>query len=338
MPSAEVPSAEVPSTELSGVAVVRRHGDVLLRRAAGVADVSSGRACTPDTRFQLCSVSKQFTAAAVLLLADSGRVTLDDPLPRWFGGCPQEWRQITVHHLLTHTAGLGHWRDCTGLDPCQRLARDQQMDLFKQMPMLSRPGERWSYSSPGYVLLGWIVQEASDQPYADFLADHIFGPLGLRSTSAGDWPSTPDVAHGYHAGQPVRSFDLAVTNIGTGNVWSTPDDLVRWDSALAAGELLTAQRRQQMLTPHAPISGETYGPLTVDGYGYGWFVGTAAGRPAYFHPGDNPGYLAFNGWLPDDDIQIAVLINDETTDRDRVVAELAELAGINKPGQRSADA
>lgn len=313
--------------------MVSRHGDVLLRQAAGMADISSGRACTPDTRFQLCSVSKQFTAAAVLLLADSGRVALDDLLPRWFSDCPEGWRDITVHHLLSHTSGLGHWRDCAGLDPCQRLARDEQMALFQQMPLLSRPGDRWSYSSPGYVLLGWIVQEASDQPYANFLADRIFGPLGLRSTSAGDWPDAPDVAHGYHAAQPVRSFDLANTNVGTGNIWSTADDLVRWDRALAAGELLTKPRRQQMLTPHAPIGGERFGAFTAQGYGYGWFVGTAAGRPAFFHPGDNPGYLAFNGWLPDDDIQMAVLINEEeTTDREQVLAELAGRAGLMDEG------
>jgi CubicO group peptidase (beta-lactamase class C family) len=183
------------------------------------------------------------------------------------------------------------------------------MELFQRMPLLSRPGSRWRYSSPGYVLLGWIVQEASGEPYASFLAEHIFAPLGLGSTSAGDAPGGLGMARGYRSGQPVRSFDLGTASPGAGDVWSTADDLVRWDDALAAGELLTPGLRREMLTAHAPIPpGQVADPIWIaSGYGYGWFVGTAAGRRSYFHPGDNPGYLAFNAWLPDHDIRRAVL-------------------------------
>ena len=159
------------------------------------------------------------------------------------------------------------------------------MELFQRMPLLSRPGSRWRYSSPGYVLLGWIVQEASGEPYASFLAEHIFAPLGLGSTSAGDAPGGPGMARGYRSGQPMRSFDLGTASPGAGDVWSTADDLVRWDDALAAGELLTPGLRREMLTAHAPIPpGQVADPIWIaSGYGYGWFVGTAAGRRSYFH-------------------------------------------------------
>jgi CubicO group peptidase (beta-lactamase class C family) len=123
-----------------------------------------GQACTRATRFQICSVSKQFTAAAVLLLADRRRLTVDDPIRRWFGGCPGEWHAITIHHLLTHTSGLGHWRDYPGLDLTRPVPQQRQLELFWQMPLLSDPGSRWRYSSPGFALLGWIVQQMAGQP------------------------------------------------------------------------------------------------------------------------------------------------------------------------------
>lgn len=294
----------------------------------GLADRDQRAACTRDTRFQIASVSKQFTAAAVLVLADRGVVSLDDRIERWFGDCRDDWRAITVHHLLTHTAGLGHWRDFPDLDLHRPLRPEQQMEIFQRVPLLSPPGSRWRYSSPGYVLLGWIVQQASGQPYAEFLADHIFTPLGLRSTSAGDQPGGTRVARGYHDGQPVRSFDLSTVSLGAGDVWSTVNDLVRWDDALAGGELLTPARRTAMLTAHAVVGGGSpaIAAWTADGYGYGLWVGAVKGHRAYFHPGDNPGYLAFNAWLPGDDIRLVVLVNEETTDLGPALTEMLHAA------------
>jgi CubicO group peptidase (beta-lactamase class C family) len=311
------------------VAAVQRHGTTLVEWVGGMADASSGQPCTADTRFQLCSVSKQFTSAAVLALADRDRLELDDPVTRWFSGGPPEWREIAVHHLLTHTSGLGHWRDYPGLDPYQPTSQERLIELLRPVPLQSRPGDRWSYSSPGYILLGWIVQLVSGQPFAAFLADQVFAPLGLQSTSAGDPPGGQGLARGYRAGQPVPSFDMD-TNAGTGNIWSTVSDLIRWDKALAAGELLSARRLELMLTAHAAFSADqmdTETPVMAAGYGYGWAIGTLAGRRVYFHPGDNPGFLAFNAWLPDDDVQIALLANEEeTVERGRLLTELFDRA------------
>jgi len=220
----------MPGQDISGVALVQRHGSTAVRWAGGPADRSSGHICTPDTWFQICSVSKQFTATAILLMADRGRVALDDRVTRWFSDLPEEWRAITIRHLLTHTSGLGHWPDCPDLDPHQAVLPGRQMEHFQQMPLLNRPGTRWRYSSPGYVLLGWIVQEASGQPYAAFLADHIFAPLGLQSTSTGDPPREPKMAFGYRAGQLIREWSSAGQVSGpqpvtrAGACWS---DLVR---------------------------------------------------------------------------------------------------------------
>ena len=198
------------------------------------------------------------------------------------------------------------------------------MELFQRMPPLLHqpPVAGGATAVPATCCSAGSCRRQAGQPFAPFLAEHIFAPLGLRSTSAGDAPGGPGMARGFFRyGQPVRSFDLGTASLGAGDVWSTADDLVRWDDALAAGELLTPRLRREMLTAHAPIPpGQVADPTWIarSGYGYGWFVGTAAGRRFYFHPGDNPGYLAFNAWLPDHDIRLAVLVNEETTDLRRL--------------------
>jgi CubicO group peptidase (beta-lactamase class C family) len=299
----------------SGVAVARRRGVTVAERVGGVADRDLGLACTPETRFQIASVSKHFTAAAVLLLADRSRLQLDDPVSRWFGHGREDWRSITVHHLLTHTSGLGHLGDFPALDLYRPIDPAQELSLFQRHPLLFAPGTRYRYSSPGYTLLAWIVEQASDQAYAHFLSDRIFTPLGLASASAGDGPRGAAIARGYRAGEPVPSFDLATIGRGAGDICCTGADLLRWDESIANGELLSARTRAAMLTPHA-ATGAASRPegWSFTGYGYGWQLGSAAGHRAYFHTGDNSGYAAVNAWLPDEQIMLAILANDETAD------------------------
>jgi CubicO group peptidase (beta-lactamase class C family) len=206
------------------------------QRTGGLADRELELACTPQTRFQVASVSKQFTAAAVLLLASRSRLSLDDPVRRWLGDCPPGWTAITIRQLLSHTAGLGHWEDFPALDLYRPADPVEELAIFQREPLLSAPGSRYHYSSPGYVLLAWIVERAGDQPYARFLADQVFGPLGLRTASAGDPPGGRGMARGYRAGEPVPPVDLATVGIGAGDVWCTAADLLRWDQAVADDE------------------------------------------------------------------------------------------------------
>jgi CubicO group peptidase (beta-lactamase class C family) len=231
--------------------LLQRGNDDLVAFAGGASGASPGTACTLSTRFQICSVSKTFTAAAVLALADKSVLSVSDPVGRWIGGCPASWAAITVHHLLTHTAGLEHWWGIPGLDPTVPLTPAEELRLFSEAPLLSAPGERFSYSSPGYALLGRIVERAADQPYASFLATTIFDPLGMASTFAGNGAGQPQLATGHMAAVPVPSFELDTTNAGAGDVWSTAHDLARWDRALASGEILTPDSRQAMLAVQA---------------------------------------------------------------------------------------
>jgi CubicO group peptidase (beta-lactamase class C family) len=159
------------------------------------------------------------------------------------------------------------------------------------------------------------VEQAGGQAYGSFLADRVFIPLGMYTASAGDRPGGTGMARGYYAGEPVPSFELATIGIGAGDIWCTAADLLRWYEAIADGELLPAALREVMLTRHAltPSEARREG-WSFTGYGYGWRIGTVVGRRAYFHTGDNPGYLAVNAWLPDERITLAVLANDQATD------------------------
>jgi CubicO group peptidase (beta-lactamase class C family) len=311
---------------LRGVILLQRDDTDLIAFASGTTGTDPDADCTLDTRFQIASVSKQFTATAVLLLAERGALSVDDPIGRWIGGCPASWDAITVHHLLTHTAGLAHWPDIPELDPAAPPDLEDELRLFAAARLLGAPGERFSYSSPGYVLLGSVVERAAGQPYASFLASEVFGPLGLESTFAGNPAGRPGLTVGHREGVPVSSFELTTVNVGTGDVWSTAPDLARWDRALASGEILSPASRQTMFTAHAAISDDD--PLIrTGGYGYGWYVATLRGEhPLLYHTGDNPGFRSLNAWFPEDAVRLVLLSNEETTDLGPLLAELAAAA------------
>jgi CubicO group peptidase (beta-lactamase class C family) len=298
---------------LPGVAMVTRAGAVEVAVAGGAADVRAGQECTLQTRFQIASVSKQFTATAAMMLAESGTITLDDPVERWLPGCPAHWRQVTLHHLLTHTAGIRHWDDTPGFDPAEPMNPAARLRLMLEAPLLAGPGTGWRYSSPGYVLAGHILERACGQPYAEFLADQIFVPLRLSSTTGGAVPAAAAIARGHRNGQPIGSWDLREMP-GTGDICSTAGDVARFITAVHSGALLTSGSTRALCTAHTPAGDQGAGEsswITVEGYGYGHFVGTIGGRTAYFHPGDNPGYQSFSAWLPEQAICVVILVNDE---------------------------
>lgn len=298
---------------LSGAVLVTSHGAAVVEAAGGIADRAGGAACAPTTRFQIASISKRFTAAAVLLLVEDGALALDDRLSSLLPGCPGHWAGITVHHLLTHTSGIAHWNGIPGYDLCRPQDPARQLAVYRGLPMCGPPGGRWHYSSPGFQLLGWIVERASGRSHAGFVRERLLAPLGLESTTVGE-PAI-GAARGHRDGVEVPVWNLDA-NTGTGDVVSTVSDLARFTAALGGDSPLSSGSRTAMLTPHAVIDADrTRGrPWTVEGYGYGCFVGTLWGRRAHFHPGDNPGFVGFAAHLPDSGTAVAVLTNDERTD------------------------
>jgi CubicO group peptidase (beta-lactamase class C family) len=271
-----------------------------------------GPGCEVATRYQIASVSKQFAAVAVLKLG----LPLDEPITRWFADAPETWRAITLHHLLTHTSGIGHWSDIPGFVPSEAMDLDKRLALFQNAPLLSPPGIAYRYSSPAYLLVGDIVGRATGTPYTVILESEVFKPLALAHTNTGSPPADADVAEGHRDGEPVKPWDLA-SMAGAGDIWSTAGDLARFTEALHTGALLTGDAYRAMITPSA-----------VAPYGYGMSVGTVAGRPARYHTGDNPGFLSLAAWFPGESLALAVLSNDEVTDMDRAARDvLGTVAG-----------
>lgn len=318
---------------LRGAATVTRGGRVRLQVAGGLADAEAGVKCTPQTRFQICSVSKQFAAVAVLLLAESGQLDLAEPVARWLPGCPPQWQRVTLHHLLTHTAGVRHWGDAPGFDASQPVELAERIALILQAPLLTDPGTRWHYSSPGYLLAGHIVAQASGQPYAGFVTEQVLVPLGLTSTIAGGLPAGAAAARGYRNGEPVAPWPLSAMP-GTGDICSTVGDLAQFTAAVHSGSLISQPRfTQAMITPHVPLpddQGTSDGWVTCDGYGYGQFIGRIAGHTAYFHPGDNPGYQSLAVWLPGQAACAVILTNDEAAGPEALLRQLIPVALDNE--------
>jgi CubicO group peptidase (beta-lactamase class C family) len=314
-----------PLEGLHGTATVTKGGSVQADVADGMADIQASVPCTPGTPFQLCSVSKQFTAAAVLLLAESGQLDLAEPVSRWLPGSPPQWQQVTLHHLLSQTAGVPHWLEAPGLDPAEPMPVSERLEIIGATALRAEPGTMWHYSSPGFLLAAFIVEQASGQPYREFITNRILSPLKLTQTTVGGSPA--GAARGYRDGQPVVPFALD-TMEGTGGIWSTAGDLTRFTTALHRGELITASSLRAMCTAHAPLGGDDDSEtgLTTTGYGYGMFTGDVGGLTACYHPGDNPGYQSLACWIPARAASIVILANDETVNITSLLRQLLPAA------------
>jgi CubicO group peptidase (beta-lactamase class C family) len=255
-----------------------------------MADDELGAACAPSSRFQVGSVSKQFVAAAVLLLHERQLIALDAAISLYLSEIPADWHSMTIHQLLSHTSGLGHWRDVPDFDILQLPPRVEVLDHIEAMPLASPPGMRWSYSGPGYLLAACLVERVTDTPYSTSITEQIFRPLGMTAATAGSFPTGAGAARGYHAGARAHDARELASIPGTGDVWSTAGDLNCYSERLASGALLSAASVNLLSTSHA-TTGMTFPPsewIARDGYGYGCFLGKLGGEPVQFHPGDNP--------------------------------------------------
>jgi CubicO group peptidase (beta-lactamase class C family) len=314
---------EVEIADFSGALVALRGDTRVIDSYSGLANQQAGEPCGPGTRFQLASVSKQFTAAAILLLVEQAVLAVTDPIGRWIDPTPPPWTAITVHHLLTHTSGLGHWPEYPAVNLDGGMEPEQVVTAFASRPLLFPPGTSWRYSSPGYVLLANIIERASGVAYATFLTERLLRPAKLDDTFVGNAHGRPRVARGYRDGQPVDSFDLDVVGIGAGDVSSTAIDLAHWIRALGSGQVLKEASRGSMFARQAAVGAARTSSFVSDiHYGYGLFIGRTQGRRIIVHTGDNDGFKALSLWLPENDLAVAILSNEESTDLEPVAARV----------------
>ncbi len=316
---------------------VVREGKVALARGYGLASVELAVPATPSTVFELASVSKQFTATAIMLLVEDGKLGLDDRIVDRLPGLPPLWAGITVRHLLNHTSGIPDY-----LRPPLSLRDDHSggdlIALVAGKPLEFPPGEGWAYSNTNYLLLGLIVERASGQAFPRFLDDRIFRPLGMAATRVTDpLAIIPGRATGYeHAGGTLRVRDFlspTLSATGDGGVSSSALDLARWSAALDGETLLRAPALRQMWTPGKLKDG------TPTHYGFGWAIGRDGDHPVIEHSGAFPGFNAHLARYPDDKLTVIVLANTSTARAERIARAIAArfIPGLPIPAEPAED-
>ena len=290
-----------------GAAVlVLRDGEPVFRRGYGLAVVEDRTAVTPQTNFRLASMTKQFTAAAILLLAEDGKLSLDDKVKRWLPTLPAAADAITIRQLLSHTGGLIDYED---LMPPTQQTQLHDIDVLHLLENSDRtyfvPGKGYRYSNGGYALLALIVGKASGQDFASFLRQRIFLPLGMRNTYAHQdgVDEVPDRAYGYsRAGNQWQRTDQSPTSavLGDGGIYSSLDDLARWDAALYDERLLKAASLRLAFSP-ATATPEP----DVPSYGFGWRIH----GETLWHSGESLGFRNVIVRYPKRHFSVIILTN-----------------------------
>ncbi len=302
--------------QFHGSVLVVRRGTILLSKGYGWANKEEQIPNSVHTRFRLASISKQFTALAIMQLQAQGKLKVHDPICNHLANCPSQWRGITIHHLLTHTSGLPNYTDFPSFGANRTVPTTPEglIARFRHLRLLSSPGTVYTYQNSDYVVLGLIIEQVSQQTYADFLRTSIFEPLEM--STSGVAPSIADGtvdAVGYRfLGQPARPLDPS-TLYGCGSLASTVEDLYRWDQALSTETLLPASELEQIFTPYHQR------------YGYGWFIDQAGGRLKIGHPGKIDGFTNSIVRYPEEQVTVIVLSNLWTSDAEGISAHLANL-------------
>jgi CubicO group peptidase (beta-lactamase class C family) len=308
----EVPGASV---------LVLRDGQSVVRASYGLADLETGRPATPSTNYRLASVTKQFTAAAILLLAEDGRLNLGDHVSDWLRSLPPATEQVTIHHLLTHTSGLIDYEDVIPENLNAQLNDADVLRLLEtQERTYFRPGEGYRYSNSGYALLSLIVQQASGKSFGTFLRERIFQPLGMDDTVVfQDGVSTVRRrAFGYthEAGRWNRTDqDQTSAVLGDGGIYSSIDDLAKWDAALYDSCLLQPSSLRAAFTPAT----HTDDPEVE--YGYGWRI---TGETLW-HSGESVGFRNVIVRYPKRHLTVVVLTNRNEPEPYALALEIAEV-------------
>ncbi|HET7436836.1 MAG TPA: serine hydrolase domain-containing protein [Thermoanaerobaculia bacterium] len=290
--------AGVPAVQIA----VSRRGQIVYSEAFGVTDKESATAATPRSVQLVASITKQFTAAAILRLAERGALTLDDRIEKFLPELDTKGATITLRHLLTHTSGI----TAPPPNPQSQLTREQLITFLNGQPLAFTPGTDWSYSNFGYMLLGHVIESVTGSSFADFIHSELALPLGLLDTGVCGTNNLP-VPDGYSfvQGTCIRkpAPNMSVP-FAAGALCSTASDLARWSYLLANGRVLLPASYATMTTPTRLAND------TVVGYGLGLYLPlSVVGHPAVYHDGLIAGFNSFLVYFPADDISVAVISN-----------------------------
>jgi CubicO group peptidase (beta-lactamase class C family) len=316
----QVIQSYVSSKQFMGSVLVVRDGQILLDKGYGYANLEWQVPDSPEAKFRLGSLTKQFTAASILLLEERGKLKTDDLVKKYMPDAPAAWDKITIYNLLTHTSGIPSF---TGF-PDYRSSEatpttpEKLVGRFRDKPVEFQPGEKWNYSNSGYVLLGYLLEKISGQSYKDFVEENIFKPLGMNDSG---YDSNSVVilhrAYGYSPGsngpENAGYIDMSIP-FSAGALYSTTHDLQRWEQGLFGGKLLSATSLKKMTTPFK------------ENYACGLMVRTVNGRTEIEHGGGIEGFNTELAYYPDDKLTIVVLGNLNGGAPGEIATKLAAVA------------
>lgn len=306
---------------------VSRAGQVILAKGYGPADAEFSIPLSADSILRIGSVTKQFTAAAVMRLVEAGKVSLDATVQTYVPDFPQKEWPVTVRHLLTHTSGIWSYTDdekFMGRDSSLELTPTELIATFKDKPLEFEPGTKFNYSNSAYYLLGVVVEKASGKPYAAYVQDELFGPLGLTRTR---YESNAEIIPGRAQGYTLKDGKLANDQAlgadvpgAAGSLLSTAGDLVRWEIALSSGKVVSPGSYALMTTSAVLADGKE------TGYGFGLRINEWEGRRRVWHGGGIFGFNSLLVALPDDGVTVAVITNSDAMSPRNIADAVARLA------------
>jgi CubicO group peptidase (beta-lactamase class C family) len=307
-------SEQAAEQAFSGAVLIVQGDEVLLSSGYGIADIENGVPNTIHTAFHIGSVTKQFTAMAVLILHAQGKIDFEEEVCTYISDCPIEWKEITIHHLLTHTSGLkDSWAFYSKKNiPDVSYNLPEIVSWFKDEPLDFFPGDHFAYSSTGYLLLGHIIEEVSRQSYEGFLRQHIFEPLGMMHTGFAN--DVTNLAVGYNYKRFEAEYINPTLGSSAGGLCSTVEDLYLWERSFFNEKILPRKITDKLFSKYIDVPSLAFvPPYKRVGYGYGWFVGERYGRTVVGHGGTYNGFRALIERYVNDEISIIILSNLESS-------------------------
>jgi len=316
--------------ETGCAALVARNGEIIYRKAFGMADLELSVPMQPEMVFRIGSITKQFTAVAILQLMEQGKLALDDDITKFIPDYPTQAYKITIEHLLTHTSGIKSYTSIRRSQSEMRndMKPEEVIDFFKNQPMEFAPGTKWNYNNSGYFLLGYIIETVTGRTYSEYLQENFFTPLGMTGSCYGsERKIIKNRARGYSPdGEGVVNADYLSMTLpySAGAIMSTVDDLYKWNRALTSYKLISRESLEKAHTPYKLANGKS------TSYGYGWFLSELQGSPTIEHGGGINGYLTSSVYLPEEDLFVALFSNNNGKAPEFSALRMAALA-IGKP-------
>jgi len=316
----EIVRSYASSQSFMGSVLVARGDQVLLSKGYGSANLEWDIPNTPTVKFRLGSITKQFTAASILLLAERSKLKLDDPVKKYLADAPAAWDKITIFHLLTHSAGIVNFTDLPDYKSIEPFAKTpaELVKLFRDKPLEFQPGEKMSYSNSGYIVLGCIIEKAAGESYVKFVQDNIFTPLGMKdsgydSNSAIIARRASGYTHDEHGFVNAGYIDMSIP-FSAGALYSTSEDLLRWEQGLFGGKLLNAASLTKMTTPYK------------DNYAFALEVSDNKGRKMIAHGGGIEGFNTQMSYYPAEKLTVIALANLNGRSPGEIADKLASVA------------